>query len=309
MTLLGVKDSILKYHFIPRPRHLDPSLDKEARARINELTSEMETTLKKLAKKEPNQHFKKLGYLFDPENIHNLKKGLTDNDELIIHAEGYPFMISPVDESHAYQLTPFQLAAHLDAQRFPDLNVTINLLTCNSATQYEGSNFACDLSNALHKFFRYKNLRVVGYTGFIHVKSNAKYTVSGVLGRSTKGTHASLEDATLMYHNGAIIVQNKLLINDLSNIIFSWASPNIKQLQHERRLVAAITKEKPHAPCLQIRSLSNEHFFAPKPSAPATPHTNQARSHYPLRQSNSSDSFFPNDPEERATTASYKNLS
>ena len=152
---------------------------------------------------------------------------LREDDELVIHAEGYPFIIGPL-ESGPYVLTPFQLASLLNEKKLPNIKLHINLLTCNSATDYHGSNFARDLSIALHAFFRYTHITITGYTGFIEVKSNAKYAVSSVLGRSTKGTHAALDDAKRMYENNVQIFKGKVLIQNFSNMDITWANAFIK---------------------------------------------------------------------------------
>lgn len=169
----------------------------------------------------------------------DLRHRIVDGDELIVHGEGSPFLVGPA-ESGPYTLTPFQFALLLDENKFPDLDINICLLSCNSATEYNGNNYACDTSKALNVFFRYNFICVTGYTGFIEVKSNAKFAVSSVLGRSTKGTHADLDSAKIVYKNGRVCFRNKIMINTLSMMQFSWAQPYILQTNRERRLIETI---------------------------------------------------------------------
>ena len=122
------------------------------------------------------------------------------------------------------------------------MDVNIRLLSCNSATDYNGSNFACDTSNALTVFFRYRAISVTGYTGFIEVKSNAKFTVSSVLGRSTKGTHSDLDSARVVYRNGEVCFRNKIMIKTLSMMEYSWAKGYINQTNRERKLIESVQR-------------------------------------------------------------------
>jgi hypothetical protein len=274
----------MKYHALPTPspRQLDAALRPDIRHAIHELNRELTSTLQKLIKKTPRQHYNQLFYLHDPRSMDNLVHLLQEEDELVIHAEGYPFLIGPL-ESGPYVLTPFQLASLLNERKLPNIKLHINLLTCNSATDYNGSNFARDLSIALHSFFRHTQITVTGYTGFIEAKSNAKYAVSSVLGRSTKGTHAALDDAKCIYENNVPIFTGKVLIKNFSDMGIAWADPFIKQTQQERRLIMStfIPDKKP--PLATSCSLSSNNFFT----------SNHANDYDPLlNKSNSSESFL-----------------
>ncbi len=57
------------------------------------------------------------------------------------------------------------------------------------------SNFSRDLSRALRFCFDHPSNRVIGYTGYVSVKSNVKFAVSLVLGKSVKGSHAGVDEA------------------------------------------------------------------------------------------------------------------
>jgi len=230
----------MKYHAIPAPRRLTKEVDRSIRHAINRLVHELIDTLAKL-KKRSDLDCPVLFYLHDHDSMSDLMHRLIAGDELIVHAEGFPFIIGPV-ESGPYMLTPFQLASLLDENRLPDLDINIHLLSCNSATEYYGNNFSSDTSKALHLFFRYQSISVTGFTGFIEVKSNAKYAVSSVLGRSTKGTHSDLESAKVVYKNGQVCFSNRILIKTLSNMSFSWAENHIKQTNLERKLIDVIQK-------------------------------------------------------------------
>lgn len=276
----------MKYHAIPTPcpRQLDAALRPDIRHAIHELNRELTNTLQKLTKKMPKQHCNQLFYLHDPRSMDHLVHRLQEEDELIIHAEGYPFIIGPL-ESGPYVLTPFQLASLLNERKLPNIQLHINLLACNSATDYNGSNFARDLSIALHAFFRYRHITVTGYTGFIEVKSNAKYAVSSVLGRSTKGTHAALDDAKWMYKNNVPIFEGRVLVTNFSDMGTAWANPFIKQTQQERRLIMSASSPSHHEirPLATSCSLSAKNFFT-------SSHANDRDSH--LKKSSSNESFL-----------------
>lgn len=228
----------MKYHAIPAPRRVTRDIDIHVRHAVNQLTQELIGILDKLTRKGVRD-CPTLFYLYDHASMSDLMHRLVDGDELIIHAEGCPFIIGPV-ESGPYTLTPFQLALLLNENKLPDLDINIHLLSCNSATDYHGNNYSSDTSKALSLFFRYQHISVTGYTGFIEVKSNAKFSVSSVLGRSTKGTHSDLNDAKIVYRNGEICFRNKTLIRSLSMMGFSWAEPYIDQTNRERRLIEAL---------------------------------------------------------------------
>ena len=262
----------MKYHAIPTPRYLPKDTSRDVRHSVHHLTQELVSILAKLTKKD-RTNCPVLFYLHDRDSMCDLVHRLKDGDELFIHAEGNPFIIGPV-ESGPYVLTPFQLASLLDENRLPDLNINILLLSCNSATDYDGHSFSFDMSKALSIFFRYRAISVTGYTGFIEVKSNAKFSVSSVLGRSTKGTHSDLDSAKIVYKNGQVCFHNKVLIETLSMMGFDWAEPYINQTNRERRLVDTIQQTTTNiTPRVARDDLSLHHFFSSgknKPTAKLT---------------------------------------
>jgi hypothetical protein len=238
----------VKYHVVPgvNSRQLPLDLDIEVKFAMKALNKELTNTLSKLVKREPGAHDFRIFHLHDSNSMSILRENLANHDEIIIHAEGYPFLIGPT-ESGPYTLTPLDLARLLHREKLPDVHVTINLLSCNSATEYQGSNFAKDLSRFLHVYFQYNELIISGYTGFIEVKSNAKYAVSSVLGKSTKGTHASVDDAVMQYRNGEDVVSNAgrtVLIHSLSSIGDSWAGFYARKTLDDRQFVDRLEQQK-----------------------------------------------------------------
>ena len=230
----------MKHHLLLSiPSRLLPAeLDFADKSAVKSLNLEMKATLKKLLKNKKEHHDPELYYLFCARSLFNLILKINHDDEIIIHGEGYPFLVGP-NELGPYTVTAKHLAELIATAMIPDMNLRIQLLTCNSATSYEGSNFARDLSSALYYFYGYKNISVSGYTGFIEVKSNAKYTVTSTLsGRLTKGTHASLSDAVRTYKNGLLIQEGgTVLIESLSGIGDSWAGFFINKTKAEREEV------------------------------------------------------------------------
>jgi len=238
----------VKYHVVPGviSRQLPLDLQFEVKSAMKDLNKELTHTLDKLAKREPGKHCPMILHLHDSQSMGILRENLVEGDEIILHAEGYPFLIGPTLFG-PYTLTPLDLAQLLHHEKLPDVSININLLSCNSATEYEGSNFAKDLSTFLHVCFHYNKLTISGYTGFVSVKSNAKYAVSSVLGNSKKGTHASLDDAVIRYMNGQVLSQGRaVLIPSLSSIGSSWAGFYTKKTIEDRKLVD----------CMEEKSLS-----------------------------------------------------
>ena len=233
----------MKYHLLLSlpPRAFPEYLDFSVKSAMKALNVEMTSTLKKLLKKEHGQHCSTLFHLYSEDSMEQLKKQLKEHDEILIHGEGYPFLIGPT-ELGPYTITAKELAMRLYVANTPDLHIHIKLLTCNSATMYEGSNFARDVSRALTFCFHYNNVSVSGYTGFIEVKSNAKYTVTSSLsGRLSKGEHASLDDAVQTYKNGILLhTGGTVLIKSLSSVGSSWAGFFIQKTMNERREVTRI---------------------------------------------------------------------
>ena len=212
-----------------------PVVDKDA---VKALNNEMTATLVKLLKKKQECHDPEMYYLHHSCSLEHLGSQVHDGDEIIIHGEGYPFLVGP-NELGPFTVTAKHLADIINTAKIPDLNLNLQLLTCNSATSYENSNFARDLSRALYYCYDYKNISVTGYTGFIESKSNAKYTVASTLsGRLTKGTHASLSKAAKTYKNGRLIDAGGIvLIESLSDIGDSWAGFFISKTKAEREEV------------------------------------------------------------------------
>ena len=273
----------MKYHAIPAPRRLTKDIDMHVRHAVNQLKHELISILDKLSRK-GSLNYPTLFYLHDHASMSDLMHRLVDGDELIIHAEGCPFIIGPV-ESGPYTLTPFQLALLLNDNKLPDLDINIHLLSCNSATDYHGNNYSSDISKALNLFFRYQHISVTGYTGFIEVKSNAKLSVSSVLGRSTKGTHSDLDDAKIVYRNGEICFRNKTLIRSLSMMGFAWAEPYIDQTNRERRVIEVLQQASHSKEAAIVRRVASQDTLFRK-------HGKDKQTEYRLNKSNSHP-FFP----------------
>ena len=237
----------MKYHIVPTPKRMPSEINSELRGQANELNREMVGLVKKIGKRDENT-YNELFHLFESTSLARLMRLLCnpiDTDEIIIHAEGYPFMIGPSIAGGQYSLTPFQLASYLKKNLLPEHPIIINILACNSATNFMGSNFSRDLSRALTYCFDCRNISVMGYTGYVSVKSNGKFAVSSVLGHSVKGSHAHLDDAKTIYESGELTHQGRQLISDLSHFGFEWAHEYISQMRTEREFIdAAIQRQK-----------------------------------------------------------------
>lgn len=234
----------MKYHLVPTKKKIPSAIDFDSRVQAVSLNREMLGFLKKL-KKRDESNCDKLFYLYDDDSMQHLKNLLANpvdsliGDEIIIHAEGMPFIISSSIFGGQYAISAFALARYLKKNILSGYPISINLLSCNSATDFMDSNFARDLSRALTFCFEYPHNRVIGYTGYISVKNNAKFAVSAVLGKSVKGSHASIEDANMIYAAGEEIHRGTQLITSLSDYGFDWAHEYITKMHIEREFVNA----------------------------------------------------------------------
>ncbi len=230
----------MKFNILPIPKidkdipkcNINGMQDKFRRAALD-LISEINMALKKVkvTNKDTNPE---IYYLYDKDSMRTFMGRLTENDEIIMHGEGQPFILG-LQEPSAYDLHAQLFAKLLYENKMPSFPLNITLLTCQSATTYApvdsniDINFARDMSRALYAF-GYKNVKVAGFTGFVVVKPNGgKYSISSTLGYSNKGTHCNLERAKRVYKNGELLTPNaKIMTNNLSNMAFIWADKYIK---------------------------------------------------------------------------------
>lgn len=227
----------MKYHVIPTPKQVKTINDPRVRNAVKALSQEMNNSIKYMFKRDRQDTFGSMVYLFDEKEISTVLPKLNDSDSLIFHAEGQPFTIGPIELS-PYSLRPFCLAEMLINNGMPDKPIHIELMSCNSATAFQGSNYAKDLSNALCFYFDLPDIEVTGYTGYINVKKNGKFSVSSQIGQySGKNTHYSLERARATYINGELKEKISPVIQTMSDVAFSWAENDLQQLMLERRQV------------------------------------------------------------------------
>lgn len=228
----------MKYHVLPIPKKLTPQENTNNQLKFVFLDAkrELKNNLTKLCRKEKGMHSNQIFYLYDKENMQTLISQLKDGDEIVLHGEGQPFLIG-LEEPSDYDLTPFKLAKLLAKNKLPDIDININLLACFSATQYYELNFAQNTSDALCAIFKYEKPRVTGYTGMIKVSGNAKFSVTTEMEKDKRGTHGSLKDACLVYRNGQLI-KNGRILGDNSRIAYSWAAAHIERARKENAIVA-----------------------------------------------------------------------
>lgn len=247
----------MKYHVVPTPKNLKTIIDPNLQRAVRELNREMLGSVAKLSKHGGSDTSKDLVYLFDRASINKFVSSLMDGDEIILHAEGQPFTIGPIELS-PYSLRPFQLADMLFSAGLPNATLSITLMSCNSATDFHGSNYARDLCRALYFCFQYSDITVNGYTGFINVKDNGKFSVSKRIGCcSEKKQHYSLAQAQASYHNGVAIGEIKTVIESMSGVVFSWAELELNSLLLERQFIENKAISKQAMQSLYSRSASS----------------------------------------------------
>jgi len=235
----------MKFHVLIGPKCLtEADLENSAlRHSFNEQKKELINTVKHLRKKEPGHHSATPYYLHDEHSMRQLANDVDEHHaehpiKIILHGDGYPFLVGLETISH-YSLTPYQVAKRFADALFPkDLNFIIQVITCNSATNFHKINFSKLLSKSLYKAFGFENVVVIGYTGYIHVKNTpGKFSVTTEFIRDRSGTHASLEDASQTYLNGKSIGSGRVLLDlTASDSDYSWAVPFIEQITVENKI-------------------------------------------------------------------------
>ena len=214
-----------------------------------------------------------------------MMSNLQDGDEISIHGEGHPFIIGPSCGVSPYSLRPFELATLLVSLIPPNKGISITLMTCNSATNFHGSNYAKDLSDAFYHFFRYEDILITGFNAFVVVKKNAKFTAASKIGtKLEKGAHCSLDKAAVTYINGASLIKTDPIIRTMSPIAYSWADDDIRHLDAERKMVD-ITRPEEETISPKL-STFDDSFFS------NITEIKSSTDSYVLPKSNSSDSFF-----------------
>jgi len=260
----------MKFHVLPIPdmskQKNNDALSKKFRQYAAELITETALTVKKTSKIKPVNCCNTIYYLHDEQSMINLMRKLNEDDEIVVHGEGLPFILG-VEEPSSYDLHAQSFAKLLYENKMPHFLLNITLLSCQSATTYapdDGDiniNFARDMSTALHAY-NYSTVNVTGYAGYVVVKpSSGKYSVSSVLGDSKKGTHAKLDDAKMVYKNGVLVTKGKAM-TDLSNVAFSWAKYYIKNAVAGQKIIASIQQAESESPINRSSSQSALSFFS-----------------------------------------------
>ena len=248
----------MKYHLLPTPnkfalQNID-GLSKIIKQSAADLILETVLAVKKMCKREPNNCSPNIYYLYDEQSMDDLMGKLQADDEIILHGEGQPFVIG-LDRPSPFDIHGQSLAKLFKANKMPDIQINIILLSCLSASTYAPSvdiniNFARDMSKALSSF-GYQNVKVTGYTGFVVVKNGGKYSVSSILEKSTTGTHASLKNAQMVYLNGDAVIEGRILTTNISEIVYGWAQDYIEKAilgQQETLMNQQLKEEQPKQP-------------------------------------------------------------
>ncbi|PJD96047.1 MAG: hypothetical protein CK426_06315 [Legionella sp.] len=212
---------------------------------INQSTQKLSQSLAKKNKKSKTE----LYYLYETKSIETLGQQLKDGDEILVHAEGFPFCIG-LSEPSSYDLSAYTFATYIGDHNFipKDKSITLSLLSCNSASLFISAKhnnmpfqFAKDLSKGLSVLYNYHNLFVKGYTGLVVDKGNGKYSVASCLDEDRdqlkiKQTHASLQDAEEIYKNGEVVTAAKKIVAELT-VYEDWATPYIAKAKEGNDLI------------------------------------------------------------------------
>jgi len=179
----------------------------------------------KIAKK----HKQNLHYLHDSDSMNDLRHYIeNDADEikLVLHGEGTPFIIG-FNQRSPFDLTAVKFAKLISPYLPRHREIKIDLLSCNSATDFDELNFAQNAS-LVFSSLGFPNIEVIGYTGFVVEKSNAKFSVSSEYTKSRKGNHASLKDAARSYQGGVVkTAAAREMTNWNGSIPQDWMGPYI----------------------------------------------------------------------------------
>lgn len=289
------------YHLLPMvdPRHKESFetvvkenseniSDNKLRAiRDNALTMKAKlvndlTPKNKLNKKNNKQSSNSIYYLFDDSSngLPKLMEQLKTGDKLVIHGEGEPFVLGLTVPS-CFDTHGRSLAELLKQAGLPDLDISIQLLACNSAVDFPmysdtqeqivNINFARDMARALHFEFNKTQVKVIGYTGYVSEKEKkGGFGVSSELGSNES---VPLTRAMQVYKAGECRHADRALV-DLTQIPFS--SPDY-------------TAPKQNALAGLARTAHIEEIQS-------TAEANNSRPHISLK--NARDTFFSQQPEQ-----------
>ena len=229
----------MKYHLLLSScTYASSSVSEGCRIEANELRQEMIKTLPKLRKKDASNCIQ-LYYLRDRSSMDELFKLLRPSDSIVVHSEGFPFYIGFLHTS-PYNVTAFEFVELLVSQGMPNIELNIDLLSCNTATNFKGLNFACDTSTAF-AVSGYTDVIVSGYTGYVVVKNNAKYTIAAN-DLNGKKLHCPLEHAKSSFKAGQVSASPLKLMCNFENIVFKWGSDYINKTQNNLRRVLVLEK-------------------------------------------------------------------
>ncbi len=153
------------------------------------------------------------------ESLNALVKNIKDGDTIELHGEGVPWIVGSL-RTDQYDYSPFSLAQFF-SDLFPnkEINITIELRCCNSATIAEGPRgpicFAEEFSLALSKA-DLPHISVIGYKGYVQSENYFKQSLVADFEKvRAKLGHCPLIQGQVTYHHGEIVTPaKKTLVTD-----------------------------------------------------------------------------------------------
>lgn len=235
---------------------------------LKKLTSIDETRFKRMQKRQKDvllagvKDYPIPLYWFDETQMKALAGSLSEEDALVIHGEGNPFIIG-LNEPSIYDLSPLSFGKMLDAYEFPrELGFNIEFLSCNTGSSWKCINFSQICSLGLSVIYHYPHLHVSGYAAYVVEKDNGKFSASLDIDKDThKHLHLDLKMAMVVYRNGEEIAPAKKIAK-LENNAYDWAKKYIDINEKEIAQIVERKAEQYYLDFIEPRSIAEAREFS-----------------------------------------------
>lgn len=216
---------ILKDIYATHSRHLHETLENLTKI-----------SAKKFLRKRADQQRKLLASLedypqpyfwYDAGQMRELALMLKEDDTLVFHGEGNPFIFGLEEPSH-YDLSPLKFARMFNDYEFShELSFNIEFVSCNIASNWQGINFTHLVSLGLSVLYSYPRLNITGCAAYVVEKEiKGKFSASLEHNGDPRISHLALSLVMNSYQAGEqkVFAKSSAVLEDY---VFDFALPYI----------------------------------------------------------------------------------